>query len=232
MQAIPQTPVGCSLLNSIAARPVVAAKRRRGAPAGNCNALRHGRYGAAARNARAECRAAILREIAFGKEIFSTDKRNNSVSFHPEAPQRASGRRGAPVGNRTLSGTGIAAPRWKPSAQISARFIRNVEANLAWAKAVPAARRAGPRCPDEFLCPACFGRNAAGASGVAKAGRAGQRRGYPPRDSVEQLFRHPATHNIWYSGAGAGFYCPSTGQSKIATSSLQGTLVYYEVHAR
>ena len=64
---------------------------------------------------------------------------------------------------------------------------------------------------------------------LAAPGRGG---GYPPRDSVEQLFRHPATHNIWYSGAGAGFYCPSTGQSKIATSSLQGTLVYYEVHAR
>src|SRR5216110_3509321 len=73
--------------------------RRRGAPAGNRNAFRHGGYSAAAREARAAHRAAIVRNATAGRESFPTDKRNNSVARGTDAQRSPGRKRGAPKGN-------------------------------------------------------------------------------------------------------------------------------------
>src|SRR5436190_19759788 len=71
------------------AEEVAAPGRRRGAPIGNRNAWRHGRYSAAAREARTARRHAILSGIASGRDIFSTNEPNNSgYGFQPADARR------------------------------------------------------------------------------------------------------------------------------------------------
>src|SRR5437762_2980802 len=147
------------------AEDVVARGRPRGAPIGNRNALRHGRYSAAAREARTARRHAILSGIASRKEIFSTDKRNNSRSRFPAADARRceeifgtdkrnnSGagdaqrslprKRGAPKGNRNALKHGLRSSEMQAFRAERRTFIRQVRFDIAWAKTVLAAKRAG-----------------------------------------------------------------------------------------
>src|SRR6266513_2365609 len=132
MRAIPQTAACWSALPSqaTALQSVVAPKRRRGAPAGNRNALRHGRYSAAAREARAAHRSAILCDLAVGQKIFAADKRNNSVAQQTKV--QTGRKRGAPKGNgNALKHGGRSAEMQAFRAELR-QFLRKARADLSW----------------------------------------------------------------------------------------------------
>ena len=181
MRLVPETAECCSSLQpfkanasqSVPAQDVVV-RRRRGAPAGNRNAWRHGRYGSAAREVRAAQRNVILREIAGARESFPankrnnsvagcrpaepqsekkfcTNKRNNSVAISPLCKQAPARKPGAPRGNNNALKHGHRSAAMRSFRTELRHFICEVCADLAWAKTIFRVRRNGLHYPDEFL---------------------------------------------------------------------------------